>query len=169
MNPTNTPPAPNANAQTNMQAAPSAPTAASPQSAQAPQAPQKKKIVVVEDNAALADLYKTRMELAGYTCLVANDGIAGLYLVQSEMPDLVLLDLMVPAIAGDEVLRRMRASDWGKNIKVLIMSNLNEADAPAGLRDLGIVDYLVKMDTTDDMLEQAIAKALQPASQQPAA
>jgi DNA-binding response OmpR family regulator len=129
----------------------------------------KKKIVIVEDNTALADLYKTRMELAGYDCLVANDGIAGLYLVQSEMPDLVLLDLMVPAIAGDEVLRRMRASDWGRDIKVLILSNLNESDAPTGLRDLGIVDYLVKMDTTDDELEKVVAGILLPSTSQPAA
>jgi DNA-binding response OmpR family regulator len=149
MNPTDTPPTQNPEVQG---------------AAQAPQAAQKKKIVIIEDNAALADLYKTRMELAGYACLVANDGIAGLYLVQSEMPDLVLLDLMVPAIAGDEVLRRMRASDWGRDIKVLIMSNLNEQDAPAGLRDLGIVDYLVKMDTTDDELEKVIAGILQPGS-----
>lgn len=145
-----------------------------PQAAQAPEPSQavpgaKKKIVIVEDNAALADLYKTRMELEGYNCLVANDGIAGLYLVQSEMPDLVLLDLMVPAIAGDEVLRRMRASDWGRDIKVLILSNLNEADAPSGLRDLGIVDYLVKMDTTDDELEKVIKRILEPGTAQPVA
>lgn len=151
MNPTNTPSPQNTEGQ------------------QVPQAATKKKIVIIEDNTALADLYKTRMELAGYNCLVANDGIAGLYLVQSEVPDLVLLDLMVPAIAGDEVLRRMRASDWGREIKVLIMSNLNEQDAPAGLRDLGIVDYLVKMDTTDDELEKVIAGILTSAPAQPEA
>lgn len=118
------------------------------------------KIVIVEDNPDLADLYQTRMELQGYKCFVANDGIAGLYLIQSELPDLVLLDLMVPAIAGDEVLKRMRASDWGKNIRVLIISNLNESDAPVGLRDLGIVDYLVKVNLLNDQLEQIVSKIL---------
>lgn len=124
----------------------------------------QRKIVIVEDNVDLADIYRTRMQIAGYQCVVANDGIAGLYLIQTEKPDLVLLDLMVPAIAGDEVLKRMRASEWGKHIKVVIISNLNESDAPAGLRELGIVDYLVKANLVDDQLEQIVGRILQPAN-----
>ncbi len=120
------------------------------------------KLVIVEDNEALADTYRTRLELNGYKCFVANDGIAALYLIQSELPDLVLLDLMVPAIAGDEVLKRMRASEWGKNISVLIISNLNEADAPAGLRDLGIVNYVVKAQLANDQLDQIVNNILMP-------
>lgn len=120
------------------------------------------KIVIVEDNPALADIYKTRLELIGYQCYVAYDGIAALYTVQTERPDLVLLDLMVPAIAGDEVLKRMRMSDWGREIPVYIISNLNEADAPAGLRDLGISGYAVKADLGDDDLDQIVNKLLRP-------
>src|ERR1039457_1447784 len=93
------------------------------------------KIVIVEDKAPLADIYKTRLELLGYSCFVAYDGIAALELIQKELPNLVLLDLMVPKIAGDQILEIMRKSEWGKNIKVLIISNLDEADAPSGLRD----------------------------------
>jgi DNA-binding response OmpR family regulator len=115
--------------------------------------PPAKKIVIVEDNEALADIYKTRLELAGYSVFVANDGIAALYIIQKELPDLVLLDLMVPAIAGDEVLKRMRSSEWGKDIPVQIISNLNEADAPAGLRTLGIEGYTVKSNLSDDQLD----------------
>src|SRR5688572_6912134 len=91
-----------------------------------------RKIVIVEDNAALADIYLTRLELIGYQCFVAHDGVEGLATIERELPDLVLLDLMVPKIAGDQILERMRASEWGKNIRVFIISNLNEADAPAG-------------------------------------
>lgn len=118
----------------------------------------KKKIVIVEDNAPLADIYKTRMELLGHECHVANDGIAAMYLIQKELPDLVLLDLMVPAIAGDEVLKRVRASDWGKDIPIYIVSNLNEEDAPAGLRDLGIEGYSVKMSLKDDDLDKIVTE-----------
>lgn len=105
---------------------------------------QPKKIVIVEDNPALSEIYKTRLELIGYTCFVAYNGITGLYFIQKEIPDLVLLDLMVPDIAGDQILLRMRSSAWGKDIPVFIISNLNESDAPAGLRELGIVGYAVK-------------------------
>lgn len=120
------------------------------------------KIVLVEDNASLSEIYKTRLELLGYTCFVASDGIAALYFIQKELPHLVLLDLMVPDVAGDEILRRMRESDWGKQIPVFIISNLNEADAPAGLRDLGIVGYAVKANLSDDQLDQIVNNILRP-------
>lgn len=124
------------------------------------------KIVIVDDNASLVDIYKTRLELAGYTCFGAYDGQAALELIEREKPDLVLLDLMVPKIAGDEVLRRMRSSDWGKRIKVVIVSNLNEEDAPAGLRAEGIEDYAVKANLTNDLLDRLVDRILKPAGQQ---
>lgn len=124
------------------------------------------KIVIVEDNSALADIYKTRMELLGYECHVANDGKEGLALIERILPNLVLLDLMVPKIAGDQILEIMRNSEWGKNIKVLIISNLNEADAPAGLRDQGIEGYAVKANLSNDQLDQLVDNILKPADQQ---
>jgi DNA-binding response OmpR family regulator len=123
------------------------------------------KIVIVEDNPALADIYKTRLELLGYTCYVASDGEIALATIQQEMPDLVLLDLMIPKVAGDQVLARMRASEWGKEIKVYIISNLNEADAPIGLRDQGIEGYAVKANLSDDQLDQLVDAILKPADQ----
>jgi DNA-binding response OmpR family regulator len=123
------------------------------------------KIVIVDDNVSLADIYKTRLELLGYTCFVAYDGVAALEMIQKELPNLVLLDLMVPKIAGDQILERMRGSDWGKDIKVLIISNLNEADAPAGLRAQGIEGYAVKANLSNDQLDQLVDTILKPADQ----
>ena len=124
------------------------------------------KIVIVEDNMALADVYKTRLELLGYTCFTAYDGITALELIEKELPNLVLLDLMVPKIAGDQILERMRASEWGKHIPVYIISNLDEEDAPAGLRDYGIEGYAVKANLSDDQLDQLVDNILKPADQQ---
>lgn len=123
------------------------------------------KIVIVEDNFSLADIYKTRLEIIGYKCMVAHDGLAALDLIERERPNLVLLDLMVPRIAGDEILRRMRATDWGKDIRVYIISNLNEEDAPAGLRELGIEGYAVKVGLTDDDIDNLVDNILKPADQ----
>lgn len=120
------------------------------------------KIVIVEDNSALAEIYKTRLELLGYTCFLAYNGITGLYFIQKEIPNLVLLDLMVPDIAGDQILARMRGSIWGRDIPVVIISNLNEADAPAGLRALGISDYIVKANMTGDSIDQIVNRILRP-------
>lgn len=124
------------------------------------------KIVVVEDNPALADVYKIRLELLGYKCFVGHDGEEGLSIIEREQPDLVLLDMMLPKIAGDEVLKRMRANEWGKNIRVFIISNLNEEDAPAGLRQYNIEGYAVKANLQNDDLDRLVDKILTPIGQE---
>lgn len=126
---------------------------------------QRQKIVIVEDNTALADIYKIRLDMLGYQCFSAYDGEEALAVIERERPALVLLDLMVPKIAGDEILKRMRASDWGKDIRVYIISNLNEADAPAGLRDLGIEGYAVKANLHDSDIDNLVDRILTPAGQ----
>ncbi len=123
------------------------------------------KIVIVEDNVSLAEIYKIRLELLGYTCLVARDGEEALELIERELPSLVLLDIMIPKISGDQVLIKMRATDWGKNIKVLIISNLNEADVPLNLREQGIEGYAVKANLSNDQLDKLVDAILLPADQ----
>jgi len=123
------------------------------------------KIVIVEDNVALAEIYKTRLELIGYECHVATDGQMALEVIEKIRPDLVLLDLMLPKIAGDEVLIRMRQSEWGENIRVYIISNLNEHDAPAGLRKYGIEGYTVKANLSDDDIDNLVDNILKPKGQ----
>ncbi len=125
-----------------------------------------KKIIIVEDNTALAEIYKTRLELLGYTCFVAYNGITGLYFIQKEIPDLVLLDLMIPDISGGQLLATMRGTDWGKNIPVYVISNLNETEAPKDLRDLGISGYSVKAMMTEDTVDRIVNGILRPGMQQ---
>jgi DNA-binding response OmpR family regulator len=130
------------------------------------QSTPQKKIVIVEDNADLAFIYKTHLELIGYQCIVAHDGETALYQIEKQRPELVLLDLMVPRVAGDEILRRMRASDWGKDIRVYIISNLNEEQAPAGLREYGIEGYAVKANLNDNDIEELVDNILKPPDQE---
>lgn len=124
-----------------------------------------RKLVIVEDNPALSEIYKTRLELIGYQCFVAPDGELALTIIERERPDLVLLDLMIPKVSGGEVLERMRASDWGKSTRVYIISNLNEREAPANLRQLGIEGYAVKANLTDDDIDRLVDSILTPQSQ----
>lgn len=128
--------------------------------------PKKQKIVIVEDNPNLSEIYKTRLEIIGYECHTAYDGEEALALIELQQPDLVLLDLMVPKIAGDQILAKMRATEWGKDIRVYIISNLNEADAPAGLRDYGIEGYAVKANLNDDDIDNLVDKILTPPGQE---
>jgi DNA-binding response OmpR family regulator len=124
------------------------------------------KIVIVEDEAALAEIYKTRLELLGYRCFIAVEGLEALSLIERERPSLVLLDIMIPKLAGDRVLQIMRSTDWGKDIKVLIISNLNEADAPAGIREQGIEGYAVKANLSNDQVDQLVDNILKPSDQE---
>lgn len=124
------------------------------------------KIVIAEDNPALAEIYKTRLDLIGYQCFIAPDGEVALQLVERERPALLLLDMMMPKVAGDEVLKRMRAEEWGKDVRVFIISNLNEHDAPAGLRDYGIEGYAVKANLNDDDIDKLVDKILMPKDQE---
>lgn len=123
------------------------------------------KIVIVEDDAALADIYKTRLEALGYIVFVAHEGIEALAIIEKERPSLVLLDIMLPKLAGDQILQILRASEWGKDIKVLVISNLNEADAPAGIRENGIEGYAVKANLSNDQLDRMVDSILKPEGQ----
>lgn len=126
----------------------------------------KQKIVIVEDNQALADIYGIRLEMIGYEIHKAYNGEEGLKVIEEVKPDLVLLDMMLPKVAGDEVLKRMRNSDWGKDTRVFIISNLNEEDAPAGLRDLNIEGYAVKANLQNDDIDSLVDKILTPEGQE---
>lgn len=118
------------------------------------------KIVVVEDDKMLAEIYQTRLGLAGYTCLVAHDGAAGLQLIEQELPDLVVLDIMLPQMSGVEVLAAMRANDWGRDIKVLIATNISEAEAPPELYDLQFDRFIIKANLEHNQLAEIVADTL---------
>lgn len=118
------------------------------------------KIVLVEDDKMLAEIYQTWMQNAGHTCLVANDGAIGLSIIGKERPDLVLLDLMLPYLSGDEILERMRGSDWGRDIKAVFLTNISEAEAPEGLDKLGFERYIVKANLISNQLPAIVNEIL---------
>lgn len=118
------------------------------------------RVVIAEDDQMLAEIYQTRLQLAGHECHVATDGLAALNLIHEQLPDLVLLDLMMPQLAGDEVLAKMRASDWGKDIKVIILTNISEAEAPESLKELSFERYIVKVNIEHNQLAEIVNATL---------
>src|SRR5713226_7872412 len=99
------------------------------------------KILVIEDEANIIQLIRLYLEQAGFTVLTAGDGVAGLELHAREHPDLIILDLMLPALDGMEVCRRIRT--WANTPILMLTARQGEDDRIAGL-DLGADDYLVK-------------------------
>lgn len=124
-------------------------------------------ILIVEDDAALAEIYKTRLELLGYICHVATEGIEALAMIEKIRPNLVLLDIMLPKLSGDIILKTIRAVPWGKDIRVFVISNLNESDAPPGLREQGIEGYAVKANMADGEIDLLVNNILKPGAQAP--
>jgi len=106
------------------------------------------KVAIVEDDLAIAQMYRLKFEAEGYKVEIAENGKLGLALCEEMKPDMVLLDLMMPEMNGDEMLAKMRKTDWGKNIKVIVLTNVGEQEAPENLKDLGIAAFIVKADMT---------------------
>ena len=105
-----------------------------------------KKILIVEDETAIADAMQTGLTAAGYEAEVAYDGEEGLNKAVAGKPDLVLLDLMLPKKDGMTVLREMRETEESKNIPVMILSQLSDTDKISEGVSLGVVGYMVKVD-----------------------
>ena len=101
-------------------------------------------IVVIEDDTPIANMYKMNLELAGYTAYVAENGKIGLELVKDIKPDLILLDIRMPVMSGDIMLEKLRQTDWGSSIRVVILTNISRDEAPRNLSLLGVDRYIVK-------------------------
>ena len=106
------------------------------------------KVMIVEDDPTLRDIYTTRFGAEGYTVVSASDGEAALSTAVKERPDLILLDIMMPKISGFDVLDILRATPETKDTKIIVMSALSQtADIEKG-KSLGANAYLVKSQVT---------------------
>lgn len=118
------------------------------------------KIAIVEDDLAISQMYTIKFESEGYTVEVAENGRLGLELIEKMQPDIVLLDLMMPEMNGEEVLVKMRAAAWGKDIKVIILTNMGEQEAPEILKTLNVLAFIVKADMTPKQVAELVASKL---------
>jgi DNA-binding response OmpR family regulator len=119
------------------------------------------KITIVEDDAAIREIYSLKLRSAGYDVSTAADGASALHVLEHEKPLLVLLDLKMPHLPGHEVLKRMRATDWGRDIKVIVLTNISRDEAPHEFRILGVERYIVKAHYTPSQVLDIITEVLQ--------
>jgi CheY-like chemotaxis protein len=105
-------------------------------------------ILLVEDDPAVAGMYKLKLEMEGYRVTIAGDGEEGLRVAREMRPQLIFLDVRLPKLDGMSVLEAMRGDDRTRHIPVLILSNYGEPPLiEKGLR-LGAREYLLKSETT---------------------
>jgi DNA-binding response OmpR family regulator len=105
---------------------------------------EQKKILLVEDDDFLVQMYATKLELENYTVIMATDGAKGLKLAMKEKPDLVLLDLNLPIMDGFQVLEELKKSPDTKDIPVLVLTNYGQKENVDKCLNLGAEDYLIK-------------------------
>lgn len=107
-----------------------------------------KKVLLVEDDTTLIDMYSLKFKEEGFTLLVADNGETGLEMALKEVPDVILLDIMMPKMDGFAVLAEIKKNAKTKNIPVLMLSNLGQtADVEKGEK-MGAKDYIVKASMT---------------------
>jgi two-component system phosphate regulon response regulator PhoB len=104
----------------------------------------KKKILLVEDDTALAAVYKSRLELEGFEIREVNNGEDALSAAIEFKPDLILLDAMMPKISGFDVLDILRNTPDTTNIRVIMLTALSQPKDKERAESLGVDDYLVK-------------------------
>lgn len=118
------------------------------------------KIAIIEDDLVISQMYRMKFEADGFEVRVAENGRDGVLLAENMKPDLILLDMQMPEMNGEEALTEIRKQAWGKTIPVIILTNLGEEEAPKGLHALGIHSYIVKADLTPRQVVQRVKEAL---------
>lgn len=118
------------------------------------------KIAIIEDDPAISQMYRFKFEAEGFTVETAENGKLGLALTESMKPDIILLDLMMPEMNGDEMLVELRKTPWGKDTKVVILTNKGEQEIPETVKSLNVSAVILKADMTPRQVAEVVQKQL---------
>lgn len=118
------------------------------------------KIAIIEDDQAISQMYRIKFETEGYDVETAENGRLGLELAEEMKPDIMLVDLMMPEMNGDEMLVKLRQTDWGAKIKVIVLTNMGEQEAPDVIKTLDVKRFIVKAEMTPRQVAEMVKKEL---------
>lgn len=117
-----------------------------------------KRVLLIEDDRAIAEMFGARLTAAGYLTAMAADGVSGLAFSVALQPDLILLDIGLPRMRGDELLRELRRDPRTLRIPVVVLSNwADDPELMKRLRGLGVLEIVVKSHMTPNALVEAVA------------
>jgi len=120
-----------------------------------------KKIMLVEDDTNLSEIYQARLQAEGFEIISAKDGEEALALAVNEHPDLILCDVMMPRISGFDMLDILRGTAGIQDTKVVMMTALNQAEDKARAEKLGADRYLVKSQVTLEDVVKTVHEVLE--------
>ena len=119
-----------------------------------------KKILIIEDDSFLQGLASTKLEKEGFTVMGASNSDDAMKILATDIPDLMLCDLVMPGIDGFGILKLVRENPKTVNVPVIVFSNLSEDKDIKHAKDLGATDYMVKSNFTLDELADRIKTIL---------
>jgi len=115
----------------------------------------KKRILIVEDDSFVMDIYQTKLGQAGYEVTGAGNGLEALKKMEEGTFDLILLDIIMPYMDGLEVLKKIKADEKNKNLPIILLTNLSQKEEVDKGLGLGANDYLIKSHfTPSEVLEK---------------
>ena len=106
------------------------------------------KIAIIEDDPTISQMYRMKFEADGFEVRIAIDGKAGVDLVKTFNPDIILLDIQMPEMDGAEALKLIREDEASKSTPVIILTNIGEEEAPSEMKALNVHSYIVKANYT---------------------
>jgi len=116
---------------------------------------KKYSILIVEDEEALSQALKKKFTSVGFDVLVAKDGYDGLLFALEHKPSIILLDLLMPKMDGMTMLKKLREDDWGENVSVIVLTNVNEESKMQEALQCHVHDFIVKSDwLIDDVVKK---------------
>lgn len=121
----------------------------------------KRSVLIIEDEQDLLEVLKDKFERTGFQVFGAKNGEEGLELALANHPDVILLDLIMPKKGGVMMLEELRKDEWGKNVEVIILTNLvGTVSSVANLLEKGVNEYLVKASWSIDAIVERVKKKL---------
>ncbi len=119
------------------------------------------KILIIEDDVVLSKMYQKKFEIEGYEVAAVYSGGEGLVAASKEKPDAILLDIMMPAMDGFAVIRKLHEEKETANIPIIVLTNLGTSPVfVEEAKRLGVKDYLVKYKTSASKVIETVKKAL---------
>lgn len=123
---------------------------------------QNKHLLIVEDEAALLKVLSDKLKREGFFVQTARDGAEGLSAVSKQVPDLILLDIIMPDLDGVSMLKKLRENKQTENVPVIIISNLSEVEKITGILQAktGVIEHIVKSNWSMEELVGKIKQTL---------